>query len=117
MNPGGEGPVRRPAERAPALSGTEFAGIGLQFALTLVLFAFLGVWLDDRVHSSPWLLLLCVFVGGAAAFYSMYRRVVTAQWRDTQARKERGALSVPETKGEPNGQTTNRDRGARSEHE
>jgi uncharacterized membrane protein YgcG len=89
MNPGGEGPVRRPAERAPALSGTEFAGIGVQFALTLVLFAFLGLWLDDRLHSSPWLLLLCVFVGGAAAFYSMYRRVMAAQKRDAQERSAR----------------------------
>ncbi|MGH7621688.1 MAG: AtpZ/AtpI family protein [Gemmatimonadaceae bacterium] len=81
--------MRRPAERAPALSGTEFAGIGVQFAVTLVLFAFLGLWLDDRLHSSPWLLLLCVFVGGAAAFYSMYRRVMAAQKRDAAERSAR----------------------------
>jgi len=93
MNPGGEGPVRRPAERGPALSGTEFAGIGLQFALTLVLFAFLGLWLDERLHSSPWLLLLCVFVGGAAGFYSMYRRVMAAQKRDSQDREARRAAA------------------------
>ena len=85
--------MRRPAEgarsRGPALSGTEFAGIGLQFALTLVLFAFLGLWLDDRLHSSPWLLLICVFVGGAASFYSMYRRVTAAEKRDAAGRAAR----------------------------
>jgi F0F1-type ATP synthase assembly protein I len=103
MNPGGEGPVRRPAERAPALSGTEFAGIGLQFALTLVLFAFLGLWLDDRLHSSPWLLLLCVFVGGAAAFYSMYRRVMAAQRREAQGRAARREADRRTANGEQGG--------------
>ena len=67
---------REPLERKQLSSGAEFAGLGIQFGLSLVLFAFLGYWLDRKLGTSPWLLLLLVFVGFGAAFYSIYRRVV-----------------------------------------
>ena len=93
MNPGREGPARPAGERngggGGALSGAEFAGIGVQFALTILVFAFAGLWLDDHLHTSPWLLLVCVFTGAAGGFYSMYRRVMAAQRRDAQMRAER----------------------------
>jgi len=66
---------------AQVVSGAEFAGIGLQFALTILVFVFAGVWLDKRLGTSPWLLLIFVFVGAAGGFYSMYRRVTAAQRR------------------------------------
>ena len=74
----GNGTGRRTAE---AVSGAEFAGIGIQFALTILVFVFAGVWLDKRLGTSPWLLLVFVFVGAAGGFYSMYRRVTAAQRR------------------------------------
>ena len=58
----------------PATSG--YAAAGLQFAVALVLFALGGNWLDNKLGTSPWFLLLGVFGGGAAAFYSMYRKVM-----------------------------------------
>ena len=61
------------------VSGAEFAGIGLQFAFTILIFVFAGVWLDNRLGTSPWLLIVFVFVGAAGGFYSMYRRVTAAQ--------------------------------------
>jgi F0F1-type ATP synthase assembly protein I len=61
------------------VSGAEFAGIGLQFAFTILIFVFAGVWLDSRLGTSPWLLIVFVFVGAAGGFYSMYRRVTAAQ--------------------------------------
>jgi F0F1-type ATP synthase assembly protein I len=57
----------------------EFAGIGIQFAITILVFAFAGVWLDSRLGTSPWFILVSVFVGAAGGFYSMYRRVTAAQ--------------------------------------
>jgi F0F1-type ATP synthase assembly protein I len=56
------------------LSGSEFAGIGIQFAVTIVLFAFAGIWLDGRLGSSPWFVLLMVLGGGALGFWIMVRR-------------------------------------------
>lgn len=57
------------------MSGTEFAGVGFQFAATIVLFALAGIWLDKRLGTSPWLVLVSVFGGAGLAFWSMYRRV------------------------------------------
>jgi ATP synthase protein I len=51
----------------------EFAGIGVQFALTILVFVFAGVWLDRRLGTSPWLLLVFVFLGAGGGMYSMYR--------------------------------------------
>lgn len=56
------------------MSGSEFAGVGVQFAVTIVLFAFAGIWLDKRFESTPWFVLVMVFGGAALGFWSMYRR-------------------------------------------
>lgn len=58
------------------LSGSEFAGIGLQFGITIVVFALAGIWLDRRLGTSPWLLIVLVLGGSALAFWSMYRRLM-----------------------------------------
>lgn len=76
-------PTHAPRSAQTALSASEFAGVGVQFAATLLVFVFAGVWLDKRLHSSPWFVLICVFVGAAAGFYSMYSKVMAAQRRDT----------------------------------
>lgn len=51
-------------------------GVGLGFAASILLFFFLGRWLDERLGTEPWLLIVGVFVGLAAGFWSMYRRLV-----------------------------------------
>ena len=61
--------------RRKGISGSEFAGVGLQFAITIVLFALAGIWLDKRLGSSPWLLIILVLGGAALAFWSMVRRM------------------------------------------
>ena len=60
------------------MSGSEFAGVGLQFAITLVLFTLAGVWLDRRLGTSPWLLILLALGGSGLAFWAMYRRMISA---------------------------------------
>jgi len=66
------------------LGGAEFAGIGVQFALTLLVFVAAGIWIDRRLGTSPWLLIVCVFAGAGGGFYSMIRRVTAAQRRDAE---------------------------------
>lgn len=78
---GNEPPTRKPdydrlLHRRKGLSGSEFAGVGIQFALTLVVFTLAGVWLDKRLGTSPWLLILMVFLGAAGGIWSMYYRMV-----------------------------------------
>lgn len=79
-----QGSAKKSAGGGGALSGAEFAGVGLQFALTIFVFSFAGVWLDRRLGTSPWLLIICVFAGAAGGFFSMFRKITAAQRRDAE---------------------------------
>ena len=61
--------------RRKGISGSQFAGIGIQFAVSIVLFAFAGVWLDNRLGTSPIFVLLMVLGGGGLAFWMMIRKL------------------------------------------
>jgi F0F1-type ATP synthase assembly protein I len=52
-----------------------YAGLGLQFALTIGLFAFAGYWLDGRLGSSPLLLLVGIFLGATAGFVYLVKTI------------------------------------------
>jgi F0F1-type ATP synthase assembly protein I len=69
------------------MGGSDLAGIGIQFALTLLVFTGVGIWLDRRLGTSPWLLILCVFIGAAGGFFSIYRKAMDAQKRDDARRR------------------------------
>jgi F0F1-type ATP synthase assembly protein I len=79
-----QGSAKKSAGGGGALSGAEFAGVGLQFALTIFVFSFAGVWLDRRLGTSPWFLIICVFAGAAGGFFSMFRKITAAQRRDAE---------------------------------
>lgn len=80
-DPRGGGPSRNQA--------AEFAGVGLQLAGSILAFLFLGQWLDRRLGTGPWLLLIGVFVGFGLGFYAMYRKMVILP-REEEARRRRG---------------------------
>ena len=77
------GTPRRPSEREldrllhrrKGMSGSEFAGVGMQFGITIVGFALAGLWLDKRLGTSPWLMVVMVFAGASVGFWTMYRAV------------------------------------------
>jgi len=71
------------------LSGADFAGVGIQFALAIVVFLFAGQWLDKRLGTDGIFTIAGVFVGGGGAFYSMYRKITAAQKKDDEERKAR----------------------------
>lgn len=77
--------------RGGGISGSEFAGIGIQFALVILIFTAGGIWLDRRLGTSPWLLLVCVFLGAAGGFYSIYQKAMASQRRDAERRAQRRA--------------------------
>jgi ATP synthase protein I len=76
-SPGGQG--RGPAGgEAGGASAASFAGAGAQFVVSILLFLYVGKWLDSKLGTAPWLLMLGVFVGAGAGFYSFYRRIMAA---------------------------------------
>jgi F0F1-type ATP synthase assembly protein I len=54
----------------------QFMGHGLSFALAILLFMGVGWWLDSKVGTAPFLMVIGAFVGGAAGFYSLYYHIV-----------------------------------------
>ena len=82
-----ERPPRPPAEAGPGAG--EYAGLGLQFAISILVFLWLGQWLDRKLGTGPILLIVCVFLGAGAAFYSIYRKLMAIQAREEQAKRER----------------------------
>lgn len=69
--------------------GGEYAGLGLQFAVSILLFLYAGQWLDRRLGTEPWFMILGVFTGAGASFYSMYRKLMAMQERDERAARAR----------------------------
>jgi F0F1-type ATP synthase assembly protein I len=68
-----------PAGDAPSgPSPATFAGAGVQFVVSILLFLYIGKWLDGKLGTAPWLLMAGVFVGAGAGFYSFYRRIMAA---------------------------------------
>jgi len=69
------------------LSGADFAGIGIQFAFAIILFLYVGQWIDNRVGTNGLFTIIGVFVGAGGAFYSIYRKVSAAQKQDDENRR------------------------------
>ena len=75
-------------EREAGISAGQFAGLGLQFALSIIVFLYAGQWLDRKLGTEPWFLIIGVFTGASAAFYSMYRKLMAAQEREEAQRRK-----------------------------
>ncbi|HEX8244026.1 MAG TPA: AtpZ/AtpI family protein [Longimicrobium sp.] len=54
----------------------QYAGLGVTFAAGIVLFTLLGVWVDERLGTSPWGVLLGVFLGFGLSLAWIYRKLV-----------------------------------------
>ena len=88
-------PSLTPDPKSPeSINVGSFAGAGLQFAISLVVFLLLGQWIDGKLGSSPLFLLAGVFLGGGAAFYSMYRKLSAAQKADDERRRSKRTPQV-----------------------
>ena len=59
--------------------GKEVAGAGFQFAVVVVLSVLAGIWIDEKLGTSPWILIVLVFLGAALGFYSLYRNLMKGQ--------------------------------------
>lgn len=70
------------------LGGAAYAGIGLQFAVLILIFVFAGQWLDRRLDSQ-WFTIVGVFLGAGLGFMSMYRRLTAEQRRADEAKRRK----------------------------
>lgn len=49
--------------------------LGLEFALTILVVVALGYWADVKLETSPWILVVSLFVGFGGALYSLVLKV------------------------------------------
>ena len=59
-----------------AQSPLALAGLGVQFAVVLLVFVYAGNWVDRRLSSSPVALLVFLFVGGGGTFFLKVRQLM-----------------------------------------
>lgn len=59
----------------PPLQPRALAGLGIELAVPIVVFLYVGYRCDVWLGTAPWLLLLGAFVGIALSFYTLFRRV------------------------------------------
>ena len=93
------GPSRPSPDGSEGTSPGEFAGLGLQFAVSIIVFLYAGQWLDGKLGTAPWLLIIGVFTGAGLAFYSMYRKLMAAQAREEAATAARKAARASAERG------------------
>lgn len=63
-----------------------YAGLGLQLLASILLFLYLGQWLDRRFGTKGILTVVGVLFGAGAAFFSVYRRLMADQRRRESGR-------------------------------
>jgi F0F1-type ATP synthase assembly protein I len=53
-----------------------FAGVGVQYAATVLVMTLLGIWLDDRAGTAPLFLLVFLLLAFVGATWSLIRQVL-----------------------------------------
>jgi len=69
--PGNSAPVKK-GSAGPGQAGL-YVGAGLQYAVTVVIGTAGGWWLDEKLSTSPLLLIVGMLFGATAAFYHLYK--------------------------------------------
>jgi F0F1-type ATP synthase assembly protein I len=70
---------RQPAGREPAANFGRYAGLGIQYALTIALLAGIGAWLDGKWETTPWCLVVGAVLGFVAGFVNLVRAVPSSK--------------------------------------
>lgn len=53
-----------------------FAGVGVQYALTILVLTLLGIWVDGKANTAPLFLLVFLLLGFVGATWSLIRQVL-----------------------------------------
>ena len=88
---------KRTKQRQAGMAQTgQLLGAGLQFAVTIMIATIGGWWLDEKLSTSPLLLIAGMLFGATAAFYHLYRMLTRPEADDAEAPSQQG----PQAKGE-----------------
>jgi F0F1-type ATP synthase assembly protein I len=82
-----------PLERIPATfpgddrkrverSYLRFAGVGVQYALTILILTLAGIWLDNKFETSPLFLIIFLLLAFVGATWSLVQQVLSGDKKD-----------------------------------
>ena len=66
-------PISHPSREADAAGWYKMAGIGFEFVAAIAVFGGVGYFLDGRLGTSPWLLIVGFGLGFASGLWLMYK--------------------------------------------
>ncbi len=72
-------PADQPSRKEPADTGTNpwrLAGVGIQFAGTVAIFALIGYWLDHRFGWTPWATVALAMVAVVGNTYLLIKEAI-----------------------------------------
>lgn len=86
---------RRDEERPTSVWAEQgkYLGYGMNLALMTLLCFFLGLWLDSKLGTTPWLALGGAFFGGGVGFYNLYAHVILEPNSRTEEDESTGGSS------------------------
>ena len=82
-------PVSDPGKQNVFGDAGPFLGAGLQLAVSVISMALLGWWLDNRWHTTPWLILAGVIFGTGAGMYQFFKTVNEISKNEDKENSER----------------------------
>ena len=84
-----------PGGRRDGPGAGAYAGFGMQFVVSLLVFLYIGHWADRRLGTSPFFLLVGIFAGAGGSFYAMYRKLMAEQAREDEAKRAARQAAPP----------------------
>ena len=79
-----------PARRGWAADFGPFLTLGIQLAIAVVAFFFLGRWLDDVLGTTPWLMIAGLLLGSVGGLIQFFRTAsALGKKQDEEAREQR----------------------------
>lgn len=60
-----------------------YLGLGVEFVVSLLVGLFAGRWLDGKLGTHPWLMLVGILLGTVAGFVNFFQRVMQLQKKQT----------------------------------
>ncbi|MCX6160332.1 MAG: AtpZ/AtpI family protein [Ignavibacteriae bacterium] len=76
-------PVIKPDSRI-----IEYSGLGVQLAATILVFLFIGIWIDKKLETKFIFTLLMTFLGFVGGFYKFYATLKELDAKSKKAEKK-----------------------------
>lgn len=78
------------AEKSAAKQVLAYSSVGLQLAITLLIFVYGGYKLDRHYHSEPWFLVGGTIIGMVLGFYNLYKELSGLEKSAPGKKEDRG---------------------------